>query len=112
MPSAAVFAFLTPGYWLYLEPAITYGPGRWIRCCRAGGSFRDCGFSMISEEYFARKGNCFQLKASFRIFRFSPVISAAEDKKGKATADCCAGFAAVAVHSLIKQAGSFIPLRL
>jgi hypothetical protein len=40
------------------------------------------------------------------------VISTAKDGKSKATADCCASFAAVAVHCLIKQAGSFIPLHL
>jgi hypothetical protein len=67
---------------------------------------------MISEEYFARKGNCFQLKASFRIFRFSPVISAAGAGKRQATADRCACPAAMMVHSIIEQAGSFIPLRL
>lgn len=30
-PVKIVFAFLTPTYWLYLGPAITYGRGRPIR---------------------------------------------------------------------------------
>jgi hypothetical protein len=67
---------------------------------------------MISEGYFARKGNCFQLKASFRIFRFSPVISAAEYGKTKATPGCCASPAAHVGHNLIKQPRSFTPLHL
>jgi hypothetical protein len=110
MPAAIVFAFLTPGYWLRLGPGIPYGPERRIRCCRAAGSFGAADSAMIPEKYFARKGNCFQLKAGFRIFRFSPVFAAAEDGKGKATADRCASPAAIIVHRMFKQAGSFIPL--
>jgi hypothetical protein len=67
---------------------------------------------MIPGKKFARKRNCFQLKANFRIFQSSPVVAAAEDGKKKPTVDCCASSAAIAVHSLIKQAGSFIPLHL
>jgi hypothetical protein len=65
---------------------------------------------MVPTRKLARKRNCFQLKASFRVFRFSPVFAGAEDGGRKATADRCAGPAAIVVHSLIKQAGSFIPL--
>jgi hypothetical protein len=67
---------------------------------------------MISEEYFARKGNCFQLKASFRVLRFSPVFAHSEGGKRQATADRCACPAAIMVHSIVQQAGSFIPPHL
>jgi hypothetical protein len=68
--------------------------------------------AMVPEKYFARKRYCFQLKASFHVFRFSPVFAAREDGKRKATSDCGASPAAIVVHSLIKQAGSFIPLHV
>lgn len=68
--------------------------------------------AMIPGKYFARKENCFQLKASFRIFQFSPLFAAAEVEKRKATAGGCTSAAAIVVHSLIKRAGSFIPLHL
>ena len=67
---------------------------------------------MIPKRYFARNGNCFQLKAGFRVFRFSPVFADREDGERKAAADCCAGSTVIFVHSLIKQAASFIPLHL
>jgi hypothetical protein len=67
---------------------------------------------MISEEYLGRKGNCFQLKASFRILPiFAGDIRGCRRKK-IATADYCARSAAITVHSFIKQAGSFISLHL
>jgi hypothetical protein len=59
----AVFAFLTPGYWLYLGPAITYGPGRRIRCCRAGGSFWGCGFSHDFGRIFCAKGKLLPIES-------------------------------------------------
>jgi len=67
---------------------------------------------VIPEKLLARKRNCFQLQASFRLFRSLSRFAGPEGGKKKATADSCANPTAIVVHNLSKRAGSFIPLHL
>jgi hypothetical protein len=59
-----------------------------------------------------RKRDCFQVKASFRVFRYSTLCARPEDEKRQSAAGYCASHAAIIVHGFTKQAGSFIPLHL